>query len=71
MSYILINANASTTNQTRWTLPLRRERQVREPRYPSAPRCEVCGRGGPGLTELPDGRPVHRWPCRDRLRDAR
>lgn len=36
-----------------------------------APRCEVCGRGGPGLTELPDGRPVHRWPCRDRLRDAR
>lgn len=30
-------------------------------------RCWACRRRGPGLTEIPDGRVVHRWPCRDRL----
>jgi hypothetical protein len=30
--------------------------------------CVVCGRNGPGMTEMPDGRLVHRWPCRDMLR---
>jgi hypothetical protein len=31
-------------------------------------RCYVCQKGQPGLSELPDGRFVHRWPCRDRVR---
>jgi hypothetical protein len=32
------------------------------------PRCVVCSRGGPGMLELADGRMVHRWPCRERMR---
>lgn len=30
-------------------------------------RCCACRRPGPGLTWTADGRPVHRWPCRDRM----
>lgn len=33
--------------------------------YP--PECYVCERSGPGLTVTADGRPVHRWPCRERM----
>jgi hypothetical protein len=29
-------------------------------------RCVVCGKGR-RLSELPDGRLVHRWPCQGRL----
>lgn len=29
--------------------------------------CYVCDLGGSGMTELPDGRHVHRYPCRDKM----
>lgn len=32
------------------------------------PFCCVCDLAGSGMTELPDGRHVHRWPCRERVR---
>jgi hypothetical protein len=34
-------------------------------------RCTYCGQGGSGMTRLPDGHFVHRWPCLRRLETAR
>lgn len=70
MSYVLINANASVSDATSWTglnvhalKPVHGRRKALRFFDP----CWVCGGSGPGITELPDGRRVHRWPCRDRV----
>lgn len=67
-----LNANQAVVlglPETQWTIHVNAGGHFEaRPTLVLQPLCWACGKPGPGLASTADGRRVHRWPCRDRLR---